>query len=74
MKQINLGNSGLMVSRIALGCMRMAGIGKENAEKLVQTALECGINFFDHADIYGGGESERVFAEAIICHLLCAKK
>ena len=65
MKQINLGNSGLMVSRIALGCMRMAGIGKENAEKLVQTALECGINFFDHADIYGGGESERVFAETI---------
>lgn len=65
MKQINLGNSGLEVSRIALGCMRMAGIGKENAEKLIQTAIEHGINFFDHADIYGGGESERVFADAI---------
>jgi predicted oxidoreductase len=44
--------------------MRIAGLGKD-AEKFVKTALELGANFFDHADIYGGGECERVFADAI---------
>ncbi|MBQ4573657.1 MAG: aldo/keto reductase [Clostridia bacterium] len=65
MKSINIGKTGMMVSEIALGCMRMAGIPLERAERVIKTALECGINFFDHADIYGGnGRSEEVFAAA----------
>lgn len=65
MKTQQLKNTDLTISRIALGCMRIADSTPENAEKLVRTALEEGINFFDHADIYGGGRSEEVFSKAI---------
>lgn len=65
MKNINIGNSGIEASEIGLGCMRMAEIEKSEAEKVIKTALDEGINFFDHADIYGRGKSEEVFADAI---------
>ena len=55
----------LRVPRVALGCMRIGGLEAGQAEAVVKTALELGINFFDHADIYGGGECETVFARAI---------
>ncbi|HHQ0109863.1 TPA: aldo/keto reductase, partial [Listeria monocytogenes] len=55
----------LTASEISLGCMRMADLSKEDANKVINTALENGIDFFDHADIYGGGKSEEVFADAI---------
>lgn len=60
-----LGKTGLGVSRIALGCMRMASLDDKAAQAVVETALEQGITFFDHADIYGGGASERRFAMAM---------
>ncbi|MTB63449.1 aldo/keto reductase family oxidoreductase [Streptococcus sp. zg-86] len=60
-----LGKTGLEVSRIALGCMRMASLEASAAQVVVKTALENGITFFDHADIYGGGESELRFAAAV---------
>ncbi|ECX5747403.1 aldo/keto reductase family oxidoreductase [Listeria monocytogenes] len=65
MKRITIGNSALTASEISLGCMRMADLSKEDANKVINTALENGIDFFDHADIYGGGKSEEVFADAI---------
>ncbi|MBC1972546.1 aldo/keto reductase family oxidoreductase [Listeria welshimeri] len=65
MKRITIGNSALTASEISLGCMRMADISKDDANKVINTALENGIDFFDHADIYGGGKSEEVFADAI---------
>ena len=65
MKYINIGESNLKASEIALGCMRIAELEKGQVEKLVNTALEEGINFFDHADIYAGGKSEEIFSEAI---------
>ena len=65
MKNINIGNGAIKASEISLGCMRMADISKEKASKLINTALDEGINFFDHADIYGAGKSEEIFAEAI---------
>ena len=65
MKNINIWNSGIKASEIGLGCMRMASVEKSEAEKIIKTSLEEGINFFDHADIYGGGKSEEVFADAI---------
>jgi len=45
--------------------MRIAKLAKNDASVLLNTALENGINFFDHADIYGAGKSEEVFAEAL---------
>jgi predicted oxidoreductase len=65
MKKIELGTSGLAVSNIGLGCMRMSDLEKKDAADVIHQAMEAGINFFDHADIYGGGKSEEVFADAI---------
>jgi predicted oxidoreductase len=45
--------------------MRINSLDKNEAERFVQTALEQGANFFDHADIYGGGTCEEIFADAI---------
>ncbi len=65
MKYIKLGQSDLQVPVIAVGCMRINGLSKQEAERFIQTALEGGANFFDHADIYGGGVCEEIFSEAI---------
>lgn len=65
MKNIDLGKSSINASEIGLGCMRIAELSKDKAEVLIKTALENGINFFDHADIYAGGRSEELFSEAI---------
>jgi len=65
MKYITIPNSDLNVSEIALGCMRISGMPNQEIATLIHTALEEGINFFDHADIYGGGKSEAKFSEAI---------
>lgn len=65
MKHIKLGQSDLQVPVIAVGCMRINGLSKTDAENFVQTALDNGANFFDHADIYGGGTCEEIFADAI---------
>jgi predicted oxidoreductase len=72
MKTIQLGNTPLKVSRIAYGCMGMGGSWdrsapldeqtKREAMKAIRTALDEGINFFDHADIYCWGKSEEAFA------------
>ncbi|MGG1517909.1 aldo/keto reductase [Paenibacillus oryzisoli] len=64
MRTIGLGTSGLQVPVVAVGCMRMNALEKREAETFIQTALEQGANFFDHADIYGGGRSEEIFADA----------
>lgn len=66
MKKIYLGNSELEASRIALGCMRMYNCDSKRVENLIEVAYESGIDYFDHADIYGrdGVLSEDVFASA----------
>ena len=65
MKQIPFGKSGLQVPAVAVGCMRISNMSEKEASAFVDTALSNGANFFDHADIYGGGESEVVFGKAI---------
>ncbi|WP_128895823.1 aldo/keto reductase [Longirhabdus pacifica] len=65
MKTIPLGTTTLQVPSVAVGCMRINQLDKQEAEKFVQTALDEGANFFDHADIYGGGECEVIFADAV---------
>ncbi|WP_045518459.1 aldo/keto reductase [Neobacillus niacini] len=65
MRTMKLGASTLKVPVVAVGCMRMNSLEKKEAENFIQTALEEGANFFDHADIYGDGLSEEIFADAI---------
>jgi len=65
MKYIKIPNTDLNASEISLGCMRIADMSKQDIATLIHTALDEGINFFDHADVYGGGKSEEKFAEAL---------
>ncbi|MFP5108462.1 aldo/keto reductase [Neobacillus sp. C211] len=65
MRTIKLGSSSLEVPVVAVGCMRINSLEQPEAERFVQTALEEGANFFDHADIYGSGTCEEIFADAI---------
>ncbi|BFT73797.1 aldo/keto reductase family oxidoreductase [Paenibacillus sp. P36] len=65
MRTMKLGTSNLEVPVIAVGCMRINSLEKNEAERFVQSALDAGANFFDHADIYGGGKCEEIFSEAI---------
>jgi len=69
---INLGNSGLKVSRLALGCMTFGSskwapwvLDADASRPIIARALDHGINFFDLADTYSGGESETVVAQAL---------
>lgn len=45
--------------------MRIDALSTQEAANIIQTALDVGVNFFDHADIYGGGKSEEIFAEVL---------
>lgn len=65
MYNIELGKSGLTVPTVAVGCMRISDMSEKEVSAFIDTALENGANFFDHADIYGGGKSETVFGAAI---------
>lgn len=65
MRTMKLGKTDLQVPVLAVGCMRLNGLSKPDAEHFVQTALEHGANFFEHADIYGGTACEEFFAEVI---------
>ncbi len=66
MDNIRLGSSELQVSQIALGCMRFGIKEQYEVEALLDKAVELGINFVDHADIYEWGKnSEEMFGEAL---------
>lgn len=66
MKKTKISNEFQEVSRIGLGCMRLTGLpGEKEVRALAEGVMELGINFFDHADIYAGGEAEAVFGRAI---------
>ncbi len=65
MKYIDIVNGPQRVSTIIQGCMRMPGLSKEDAAKVIRTAYDCGVNFFDHATCYGqDGAAESKFAES----------
>lgn len=68
MKQIDIGNSGVLASEISLGCMRINGLSPKALDSHIHAAVEAGINHFDHADIYGGGECEAAFGEVLKKH------
>lgn len=63
MKQLQFGTSDETVSSVILGCMRLNSA--ENPQQVIETAYDHGITFFDHADIYGGGDCETIFGKAL---------
>lgn len=65
MKHVKWGNTGEMVPAIAIGCMRMNALSVEDTVQFIENAIELGSNFFDHADIYGNGECEEIFGQAL---------
>lgn len=65
MKYINTYSEDIKVSQVALGCMRISQMSDTEAEKYISQAVELGYNYFDHADIYGGGECEKVFGRGL---------
>ncbi len=71
MKYRKLGNTGLIVSSVALGTMQFGGkmnmgnLGQEDTTRMVKLALDRGINFIDTADVYSLGESETLVGNAL---------
>lgn len=74
MEYTRLGNSGLKVSRLCLGCMTYAepghgmhpwALGEEKSRPFISRALEASINFFDTANAYSGGSSEEILGRAV---------
>lgn len=75
MRYRTLGPSGLLVSELCLGTMTFGGsegmwgqigqLRQDEADTLVKAALDAGINFIDTANVYAGGESERILGQAI---------
>ena len=66
MKRIKVGGV-IPASAVAMGCMRLTDT-KASVDSVIGTALDCGIDFFDHADIYGGGKCEELFGEYLSSH------
>lgn len=65
MEKINLGYSNIQASSVALGIMRMDALDVAQATKVLDTAVDLGINYIDSADIYGGGQSSTIFGQAL---------
>ena len=65
MKYITTFSRAVPVSQVALGCMRISSMTAAECERYISHALDCGYNYFDHADIYGGGKCEEVFGAAL---------
>lgn len=63
MKKVNFGKSGEQVSAVVLGLMRINSA--KDPVKVLETAYDQGVNFFDHADIYNDGQSEQIFADTL---------
>jgi 1-deoxyxylulose-5-phosphate synthase len=74
MRYAKLGGTGLRVSRLCIGCMSFGGpdaegfewtLGFEDSKKIIDRAIDLGINFFDTADVYSNGRSEQIVGRAL---------
>ena len=73
MEYARLGNTGMKVSRICLGCMGFGDsewvhkwvLNEEDSRPIIKKALELGINFFDTANVYSIGKSEEILGRAL---------
>lgn len=68
MEYYTLPQTDIKASKVILGCMRIASKSEAEVEQLVLESLKAGINFFDHADIYGRGKSEELFGTVLKKH------
>lgn len=66
MKKIPLSTTQKEIPAIAAGCMRIDSLSQNALCQYIETYMETGINFFDHADIYGGGTCEELFGKAFL--------
>lgn len=60
-----LGTSSMQVPVVAVGCLHIVEMEPSALSHFLRSALDSGLNFFDHADVYGGGRCEAMFADAI---------
>ena len=65
MKYVNFGKTNEKVPAIVLGCMRLNGLTVTDATKYIEYVMSQGVNFFDHADIYGAGGCEELFGKVL---------
>ena len=74
MRYTKLGSTNLKVSRLCIGCMSFGGpdapgfewtLGYDDSKKIINRALDLGINFFDTADVYSNGKSEQIVGKAL---------
>jgi 1-deoxyxylulose-5-phosphate synthase len=74
MRYTTLGRTGLKVSRLCIGCMSFGGpeatgfewsVGYEDSKRIIDRAIDLGINFFDTADVYSNGKSEQIVGKAL---------
>jgi aryl-alcohol dehydrogenase-like predicted oxidoreductase len=74
MRYTTLGKTNLKVSRLCIGCMSFGGsnaegfewtLGYEDSKRVIERAIDLGINFFDTADVYSNGRSEEIVGEAL---------
>lgn len=66
MKKIPLSTTQKEIPAIGAGCMRIDSLSLDALCQYIDTYMEAGINFFDHADIYGGGICEELFGKAFL--------
>src|ERR1700731_4974663 len=75
MEYATLGNTGLLVSKLCFGTMTfgdgrgmfkaISSVGQAGADELVKTSIDAGIDFFDTADNYTEGESEKILGQSL---------
>ena len=74
MEYVKIGNTGLEVSKLCLGCMSFRDpekwihswvLNEEDSRKIIKKSLDLGINFFDTANVYGLGASEEILGRAL---------
>lgn len=65
MRTVDIEKGPSKASRLILGCMRMPALSVEEAAKMIETAVDLGINYVDHATCYGDGEAETRFGDAL---------
>jgi len=74
MQYKTLGDTGLLVSTLCFGTMTFGGVGfwknvgtvdQSGADELIKASFDAGINFFDTADVYSEGQSEKTFGQSL---------
>lgn len=66
-RELIIGKEKVSVPPVAVGCMRINSKTKDELGRFIHSAMDMGLNHFDHADVYGGGACESAFGEVLAC-------